>query len=86
MDIQSGQCRSREYTTHVEQQHSNRNETMTTNEIINAAINTTPFNSVIGSEIAQYFYLVDGMMVIATYDRRSTRTTYEVQTIPRSLC
>jgi hypothetical protein len=59
---------------------------MTTSEIINVAINDTPFETVIGQEIAQYFYLVGGSMVVATYDRRSTRTTYEVQTIPRSLC
>ena len=63
----------------------NRNETMTTNETINAAINTTPFQSVIGSEVAQYFYLVNGSMVVATYDRRSTRTTYDIQSTPRSL-
>ena len=58
---------------------------MTTNEMINAAINSTPFDAVIKSEVAQYFYLVGGMMVVATYDRRSTRTSYDVQSVPRSL-
>ena len=58
---------------------------MTTNEIINAAINSTPFDTVIKSEVAQYFYLIGGMMVVATYDRRSTRTTYDVQSVPCSL-
>ena len=58
---------------------------MTNSEIINAAINSTPFDTVIGDEVAEYFYLIGGSLVVATYDRRSTRTTYEVQAIPRSL-
>ncbi len=58
---------------------------MSNEAIINEALNSTPFHTEISDSVAVYSFIVRTSLVTVTVDRRSTRSTYDVQPIPRSL-
>jgi hypothetical protein len=51
---------------------------MTHEQAIEATINATPFHTSIGDLFATYSFIIEDLVVVAVYNRRTTATTYSV--------
>ena len=57
---------------------TNGSNEMTHDEAISETINSTPFHTSIGDLFAAYSYIINHLIVVAVYNRRTTTTTYSV--------